>query len=389
MPRIAIFCDGTWNAADAVQPTHVVRLFDAAQVSASQRTLYIPGVGTGGGGVLARLGAGAFGWGLGENVRRAYRALAMMYQPGDEIMIFGFSRGAYTGRSLAGMIRKCGMIDRPTKERVQAAWDLYRRAGPQNKPDALHIREARRAMSPRYATSGDDLTWRMSNPREDDPDDMRVLEIAYLGIWDTVGSLGVPVSLLGPVAVALNRQYRFHDTALSRMVKAARHAVGLDERRVFYRPSLWGNLEQTRDHEGLNGGDRTEARPYQQVWFTGTHPVIGGSGETRPLAVIPLEWVAQGAIARGLELATDPVDTPPDPTIASTEITEAPLLFRLAGALLEWRRGPGHPIDLHPSVRARVAARPDYRPRSLRHLMPELFGRDPVPGRAPTGGAER
>lgn len=395
MPRIAIFCDGTWNSPTIPQPTHVVRLFDQSEASADQRTVYVPGVGTQvrTGGMIAalilRLGGGAFGWGLNDNIKQAYRALAMLYRPGDDIMIFGFSRGAYTARSLAGMIRKAGIIDRSTQERVDAAFDLYRLSGPENAPDQLHIRAQRRAMSPRFATSQADLDWRLANPDPGDPPDMQVVRIAYLGIWDTVGSLGIPASILGPIANLWNRQYRFHDTRLSHMVKAARHAVGLDERRVFFRPSLWDNLEQGPDGPGLNDGDRSASRPYQQVWFIGTHAITGGSGETRALASITLDWVAQGAVDLGLTLRAGPLaDAPPDPLADSEELANPPLLYRIAGVFLAWRKGPGHPIDLHDSARVRLTVRRDYRPRSLRALMPELFGGTAI-GARPPGGAER
>ena len=386
MARIAIFCDGTWNSPTNDQPTHVFTLFEAAKASTQQRTVYLPGVGTGGkrgsflGKTLNRIGGGAFGWGLNANIKQAYRAVAMLYRPGDEIMIFGFSRGAYTARSLAGMIRKCGIIENPSEKRIDAAFELYRLPGAENVPDADHILRQRRAMSPRFATSPKDLEWRASNPVAGQEVPSEIVKISYLGIWDTVGALGVPSSVLGPVATLWNKRYLFHDTSLSSMVKSARHAVALDERRVFYRPGLWGNFEETRDHEGLNKGDRTPDRPFQQVWFVGTHSLVGGSAATRPLTAITLEWIAQGAAAVGLEMHNDRplLDAAPDPTIDADELSDASLVYRLAGSLLDWRKGPGHPIDLHASARDRVRARPDYRPLSLRNLMPELFGGKPI-----------
>ena len=149
----------------------------------------------------------------------------------------------------------------------------------------------------------------------------------------------------------MEQQIRFHDTLLSSMVKSARHAVALDERRVFYKPALWDNLEASRGHEGLNKGDRSEKRPYQQVWFTGTHGDVGGQindfQAARPLA-------------------------------NSHTLDQPPPLYTVAGNLLEWRRGPGRAVDLHLSAVKRVKARRDYRPRSLKNLMPELFGGEPI-----------
>ena len=383
MARIAIFCDGTWNSPTQVQPTHVHRLFEACRADADQRPVYVPGVGTGGkwatlfGKGLNKVGGGAFGWGLNANIKQAYRALAMLYKPGDQILIFGFSRGAYTARSLAGMIRKVGIIDNPSKARLDRAFEIYRLPGPENAPDQPGVMAKRRAMSPRFATSAKEIAWRTQNPVAGQDQQPHLVTIDYLGIWDTVGSLGIPTSILGPVASIWNRKYRFHDTKLSRMVLAARHAVALDERRVFYRPALWNNLEQTPDSPGLNDGDRSATRPYQQVWFVGTHSVVGGSANDRALTSITLDWVATGARAVGITLNEAPplLDHAPNSLADSVALLDEALVYRIAGALLDWRKGPGHAVDMHPSVDARVAGREDYRPLSLRTLKPELFDR--------------
>jgi uncharacterized protein (DUF2235 family) len=382
MARIALFCDGTWNSPTMEQPTHVVRLFGKTRQTNSQHAHYFEGVGTGAkaagffGKTLMKIGGGAFGWGLNDNIKQAYAKLCDQYEAGDEIFIFGFSRGAYTARSLAGMIRKCGILADPTPEKIDEAFALYRKPGIENHPDALHVLQKRRRLSPRFATSRADLDWRAVTPWEGDPKDVHRVEIAYLGIWDTVGSLGVPTPLLGPVANIWNSKYKFHDTMLSSMVKAARHAVALDERRVFYRPALWDNLEASRDDEGLNKGDRSEARPYQQVWFTGTHAIVGGSApKARALTGQSLQWIADGAKEAGLEIEMeDLLDRVPDPLANSHTLDQPPPLYVIAGNFLKWRSGPGHPIDLHPSADVRVKGRRDYRPRSLRNLMPELFG---------------
>ena len=123
MKRIAIFCDGTWNKSDAPEPTNVVRLARAALQTCTdaektkQVILYFEGVGSGRGSnqfakATDRILGGMLGWGLMENIKDAYRALIFNYEPGDELYIFGFSRGAYTARSLAGLIRKAGILPR-------------------------------------------------------------------------------------------------------------------------------------------------------------------------------------------------------------------------------------------------------------------------------------
>ena len=369
------------------QPTHVVRLFEQTRHTNAQHAHYFEGVGTGGGEVnffskaLMKVGGGAFGWGLNENIKQAYAALCAQYEAGDEIFIFGFSRGAYTARSLAGMIRKCGIVADPTPDTLDDAFRLYRKPGIENHPDALHVLQTRRKLSPRFATSDQDMNWRSVTPWRDDPAQMHKVEIAYLGIWDTVGSLGVPAPLLGPVATVWNSKYRFHDTLLTSMVKAARHAVALDERRVFYRPALWDNLEASRGHEGLNKGDRSEARAYQQVWFTGTHAIVGGSApKARALTGQSMLWIAEVARNAGLDIRMDDLlDRAPDPMADSHTLSQSPWLYTVAGNLLKWRKGSGHALDLHPSADQRVKGRRDYRPRSLKSLLPDLFGNAPAP----------
>ncbi|MGB5864277.1 MAG: DUF2235 domain-containing protein [Sulfitobacter sp.] len=386
MARIAIFCDGTWNSPTMAQPTHVVRLFDKTPSTNAQHTHYFEGVGTGTDApgmfrkAAIKVGGGAFGWGLNDHIKNAYTTLCTQYEAGDEIFVFGFSRGAYTARSLVGMIRKCGILAEPTEVNVEKAFALYRKPGTENHPDALHVLQKRRSLSPRAATSQSDLDWRLVHPRSDDPEGMHVVKISYLGVWDTVGSLGVPASVLGPVANMWNKKYHFHDTALTSMVKAARHAVALDERRVFYHPALWHNLEASRDDRGLNKGDRSENRPYQQVWFIGTHSIVGGSdAKARALTGDPLDWIARGASEAGLEIdMEDLLDHVPDPMANSLSLSQPALFYQVAGQFLKWRQGPGHALDLHAGANTRVQGRRDYRPRSLKSLMPALFGDAPV-----------
>jgi uncharacterized protein (DUF2235 family) len=121
------------------------------------------------------------------------------------------------------------------------------------------------------------------------------VQIAYMGVFDTVGARGMPPSLLGPIASLWNSQYKFHDMNLSSLVKSARHALAIDERRVFFVPAKWGNLDNANGKDGLNNGDTGPLRPYQQILFVGDHSIIGGSAPEQPLVAIALEWLVQGA----------------------------------------------------------------------------------------------
>ncbi|MEB8388485.1 DUF2235 domain-containing protein [Rhodobacteraceae bacterium KMM 6894] len=356
MTRIAIFCDGTWNSPDIFEPTHVASL-SAALVSdpaKGQVAAYFAGIGTDTrfdgpvGKFLNKWGGGAFGWGLDAKVKQAYQFIARIYRPGDSLYVFGFSRGAYTARSVVGMIRKCGIVADTSEAGINAAFDLYRIRGKRGHPDHPDMRAARAEMSPGFATSRLDL---------EDRSTAALVNVAYVGVWDTVGARGIPPSLLGPVATLWNRQYRFHDMQLSSLVRRARHALALDEMRVFFRPALWDNLEGDR---GLNRGDISAARPYQQMWFIGNHSIVGGSAGVRALSAFPLGWMLEGAP----ELTLKPGHRVPphtgDATVVSALMTAKP------GLLSRWRTGPKLDRDVHVSVRARIEALRSYRPGSLR-----------------------
>lgn len=152
MTRIAIFCDGTWSSSQISEPTGVFKLQDAlvndpakGQVSAN-----FTGIGTDNrfdtklegflknGAVFKKWGGGIFGWGLDAKVKQTYQFLCQVYQKDDKTYLFGFSRGAYTARSVAGMILKCGIIDNPASDRIHKAFAVYRRKGGRNVPDKPH-----------------------------------------------------------------------------------------------------------------------------------------------------------------------------------------------------------------------------------------------------------
>ncbi|WP_181410002.1 DUF2235 domain-containing protein [Martelella alba] len=309
MKRIAIFCDGTWNAADAPHPTNVVKLAQAVKRTASdgttQAVCYVQGVGTGEGtGQFSRfidkVGGGAFGWGLTENIEDAYRALVFLYEPGDEIHIFGFSRGAYTARSLAGLIRSSGIADARHVQRIPELIERYRSRDKQTHPDDEESFRFRHELAPDLFTSEKEKSWREKNGF---PSGIR-LQLTYVGVWDTVGALGVP-SYYGPLAKVFNKKYQFHDTQLSSSVKSARHAVAIDERRETFPAALWQNIDKLNATAMAENGDKTA--PYQQLWFPGDHGSIGGGGDIVGLSDNSLLWIAEGAEAQGLEFLPDVV----------------------------------------------------------------------------------
>lgn len=272
MKRIVICFDGTSNKpADENLPsdqqieTNVCRFYksvqDAGSDSIEQLAWYDQGVGTA---WYDEYVGGAFGVGLEKNIIDGYQFLAETYEDGDEVYVLGFSRGAYTARSLVGMVRNCGLIRaRHVALRIGIAYGIYRTRddGPESMTATL---------------------FRSSFSRE--------IKIKFLGVWDTVGALGIPIDIIKNLKAKF---YEFHDTELSRIVENAYHAIAIDEHRMDYDVCLW----------------RPKSKPQQtmeQRWFAGAHCDVGGGYADRRLSDIPLRWMQEKAGALGLELT--PVD---------------------------------------------------------------------------------
>lgn len=263
-----------------------------------QVVIYSPGVGAGRGNTALarrfdRLLGGALGWGLTDIIEEAYRNLVFLYQPGDEIMVFGFSRGAFAARSLVGLIRSCGILRRSALRDIPKAMKTYMAREPDTHPDTERSHRFRARYSPDVATSLREVEWRRKHAQQ--AADPVLLKVAYLGVWDTVSALGVPAFL--PWAERFNMQYRFHDTQLSSMVLAARHAIAIDERRKTFPAYPWSNLDTLNKTYGNH-----LVPSHMQQWFAGNHGSVGGGGARLGLSSIALHWVALGAQAAGLAI---------------------------------------------------------------------------------------
>lgn len=381
MKRIAVFCDGTWNSADQPHPTNVRRMalmvlpaarHPAGQEEIEQVTLYFHGVGVPeGGGWLERLNekisGGAMGFGLDKRIAMAYQNLARHYEPGDEIYVFGFSRGAYTARSLVGLIRNCGLPQKADDAAVARCFAHYRNRDKETDPDTEASLKLRLDISPWITTSGQEAKWRADNGYPAG----HPFRVSYLGVWDTVGALGIP-SHWGLPARMLNGKYRFHNTRLSRFVKSARHAVALDEQRRSFMPTLWTNLPVLRKEEAA--GD------YRQEWFAGVHGAVGGGGDLVSLSAIALIWIAQGAMEQGLGIDMDQLRA-----FGKNCDLKGPLfnqskgkspLQKVLGVTGRWRKGPEAAAMVADPAIARWRVMPErypghwrgkpYRPGSLR-----------------------
>jgi uncharacterized protein (DUF2235 family) len=273
MKRIVICFDGTWNKpADEALPavdrleTNVCRFYesikDKGADGSAQIKWYDEGVGSK---WYDRYLGGAIGAGLEINIIQGYEFLAQKYEEGDEVYVLGFSRGAYTARSLVGMIRNCGLIyPKHLSLRVAMAYGIYRTRG-----DAV-----------------DSFTAKMFRAAF-----CREIKIKFIGVWDTVGALGIPLHVLQDVNMKF---YEFHDTKLSNIVDNAYHALAVDEYRLDYRATLWDP-------------DVAPTQNLEQRWFIGAHCDVGGGYTDRRLSDMTLRWMQDKASALGLALDPTPV----------------------------------------------------------------------------------
>ena len=207
-PKNLVFCaDGTWD--DPNNNSNVCQLYTALEnIPGVQIPMYDSGVGTGGTQIDKVLGGG-IGAGLFQKIKDGYSAISAQYQPGDQVYIFGFSRGAYTARSLAGMIAICGLptINQTDSQCLDMAFEAYRNASQrQLLLDTLNA------------------AYKMDNAK-----------IELLGVWDTVGSLGIP-ALFGSIDVI---QYGFLSTTLHDNVVTAVQALSIDEQRQQFQPAVF------------------------------------------------------------------------------------------------------------------------------------------------------
>jgi uncharacterized protein (DUF2235 family) len=287
--NIVICSDGTGNTTIKGRGTNVFKLFEAVDVNGHrtdprlrrQLTFYDDGVGTQ---ELRwiRAFAGATGYGLSRNVKRLYRELCRVYEPGDDIYLFGFSRGAFTVRTLAGLIADCGIIspaeystEREFRAQARAAYKAYRR-----KYGALLTR-----MLPRHGMTADEFRARYAR-RDHDGQPLRP-RIRLLGVWDTVDAVGLPFRL-ADFWNSVIWQFKFKTTTLSDIVDKGCHALALNDDRGSFRPVLWNEPADSPNTH------------IEQVWFAGAHSNVGGGYPQQGMSLVALDWMMAKAEAEGL-----------------------------------------------------------------------------------------
>ena len=278
--NIVVCCDGTGNIYGK-NNTNVVKTFEAVVKDANQITFYDPGVGTFSEKPFlfsplrwfGRILGGAFGIGLQKNVEDAYAYLMDVYEEGDRLFLFGFSRGAHTVRRLASMLDKCGLLQRGSHNMIRYASRMY-----------LNKRVAHQSLS-------DDRSKTVIAGFKDAY--CRPCPVHFIGVWDTVSALS-----------KLRPRPRL-DGKLNKGIRYAYHAVAIDERRLKFPPNLWveDNIDRAK-------------QTVEQVWFAGVHSDVGGWYDERGLSNIALSWMLKHAEQVGLRiqdgflksLKTDPLD---------------------------------------------------------------------------------
>lgn len=336
--KLVVLLDGTWSKA--ATRTNVERLYrliaPRSRAGATQLCAYLPGVGVKPG--LEHLLGGAFGLGLADLVKQGYQWLAANWRAGDEVWLFGFSRGAYAARSVAGLLHHCGLLKpdaagQVTGAMVDTAYAFYQHNLAYTDPRAMAFR-AQHSVA---------------------------ITIHFIGVWETVGELGIPdVGAWFPYA---RKRYAFHDTALSADIENACQALALDEHRRAFKPTKWTRLPP--DDPAIH---------VEQRWFVGAHSDVGG-GEVadgaghRPdtLPDIPLAWMQAQAADAGLAF------TAPVVPAAGAELdvpnhsyrTFMYGLYKIFSKPFDRVLGGGINETIDPSVWLKWYEQPGYRPPSI------------------------
>ena len=331
--RIVICADGTWNRPEQNLsedfPTNVLKLAraicpiakDKTGAKLPQQVFYDWGVGSY---YDANIG-GATGRGLHKNIMDDYRYIVQNYRSGDEIFLFGFSRGAYTIRSLCGLINNCGIIKRTDASLIRQAFDHYKKPGKDYAPAGKASQQFRQTHA---------------HPSR---------KVHFVGVWDTVGAMGIPLSFLG----LFDDSDEFYDTKIGRNVKTARHAMAIDEHRSDFEPTLW------QPRKGMD---------LKQVWFAGAHSDVGGSYKPDTdgslLSDAPLLWMIKEAAKSGLAVENHLIKaTNPNPI--ATLHNSRRSFYRVKKPYFRPVEHQHGSVLIHDSVKKRWDLDADYRPKNL------------------------
>ena len=295
MKNIVLCSDGTGNSGGRGYETNVWRLFKSLDLNGhlwdpqlcEQVAYHDDGVGTRDN-PIHKLWGQATGWGLTENILQLYLFLVNNYEPGDRIYIFGFSRGAYTARSLAGLIAMCGVLDRrryevdELEQHAREAITILRSAFVRGVSEMILSKAALEAHTQSVRDTA--LQFRRKHAVQADGSDTFDVPIEFVGVWDTVDAYGFPSDTVADWVHFLVYDYKFPDTKLSQLVRSGRQAIAIDDERRTFHPVLWD-------------ADPEQPERIQQVWFAGVHANVGGGYPKQGLAMISLDWMMSEAEA--------------------------------------------------------------------------------------------
>lgn len=334
MKRIIICSDGTWNKPEEDLtkdfPTNVLKFSRAIKPvddkGIAQTVFYDWGIGS----YHDKIGGGGFGAGLDKNIMDGYRYIVHNYDVGDEIFLFGFSRGAYTVRCLAGLINNCSILKKEHENKITEAYTLYK--NPEVKPDD----ETSQAFRAKYSHA-------------------QKTPVHFVGVWDTVGALGLPKSVFG----FIKDKHLFYDNKIGSIIKTARHALSIDEKRKDFEPTIWQQ-------------DWEKKVDLKQVWFAGVHSDVGGSyppdKNGHVLSDIPMMWMKKEAEKQNLQFQPHIENVVLNPTAKQNK--EESLLYKMLG-LSARKIVPG--TYIHQSVKTRFETT-NYKPLALTRYLEENGG---------------
>jgi uncharacterized protein (DUF2235 family) len=274
-----LLSDGTGNSAAKAFKTNVWRVYQALDLREPDvRAFYDDGVGTGRFAPMAIVGS-AVGFGLAQNVRDLYTFLCRNYEKNDAIYAFGFSRGAFTIRTLIGLVTTVGLVKADTEAEL-------------SRLVAAAYREQRKRFKTNWTLWYEELFGKTAEPRRLGP----IPSIHFLGLWDTVAAYGLPIDELQRGIDRYFRSHSFPDRELSGQVDIARHALSLDDERRTFHPVLWSERKETNPQR------------IQQVWFAGVHSDVGGGYPKEALSYVSLEWIMREAERAGLRFKPGAID---------------------------------------------------------------------------------
>ena len=284
--RLCIYLDGTWNTEN--NSTNVQHGFNLTMEGIvrdrncnewRQLKYYDRGVGTG---VLDGITGGMLGMGIDKNIKEAYVWLVQNYREGDQIFIFGFSRGAFAARALATMITSKGIVKRGAPYPVDEIWKWYVSENTKNEKKKIKYKyKLESGLINNAETDRYKRRWLSKDNR-----------VHYLGIFDTVGAMGLGALGIPGLGLKHDKKYNYYPKTL---IESCRHAISVDENRVSF--DLKPIQEYVRNHKSRNPKFINQI---EQKWFPGAHSNIGGGYDSNHAAIGPFKWVMEGAVNKGL-----------------------------------------------------------------------------------------